>query len=138
MPMLQSILMSFVIIASPIVLTISIYNINTLMSLSLVYGGLGFLTFWWELCRSLDSRLLESVYAMHENFNPITGTLNYMDDAILKFVIIILYVMMPMIWFGLLGFAGYKVNALGIDSSINKISQTTQQGSQIITGKMKI
>lgn len=136
MPMLQSILMSFVIIASPIVLTISIYNINTLMSLSLVYGGLGFLTFWWELCRSLDSRLLESVYAMHENFNPITGTLNYMDDAILKFVIIILYVMMPMIWFGLLGFAGYKVNALGIDSAMDRVQKTTQDGSKTVIGSL--
>ncbi len=128
MPILQSALMAFVIIASPIVLTISAYSLTTLMSLSLVYGGLGFLTFWWELCRSLDSKLLEAVYSMHSNFNPITGTLNTMDDAILKFVIIILYVMMPMIWFGLLGFAGYKVNALGIDAAMDKVNQGTQRG----------
>ncbi|MCD1416988.1 conjugal transfer protein TraG N-terminal domain-containing protein [Vibrio parahaemolyticus] len=125
-----------VIIASPIVLTISAYSLTTLMSLSLVYGGLGFLTFWWELCRSLDSKLLEAVYSMHSNFNPITGTLNYMDDAILKFVIIILYVMMPMIWFGLLGFAGYKVNALGIDAAMDKVSQGTQKGTETIKNKL--
>ncbi len=121
MPMLQAAFMSFVIIASPIVLTISAYNIMTLMSLSLTYMGLAFLTFWWELCRSLDSKLLESLYQNHENLNPITGTINSMDDGILKLVIVMLYVIVPAVWFGLLGFAGYKVNALGIDSALDKL-----------------
>ncbi|GLO64083.1 hypothetical protein MACH09_45910 [Vibrio sp. MACH09] len=120
--------MTFVIIASPIVLTIGSFNVMTLMSLSLTYAGLAMLTFWWELCRSIDSKLLEGLYSMHDNLNPITGTLNIIDDAVLKFVIIILYVMMPLIWFGLLGFAGYKVNALGIDSALDKIQSASQKG----------
>ncbi|RJX68680.1 hypothetical protein DZ860_16940 [Vibrio sinensis] len=128
MPMLQAVLMSAVIIASPIVLTISAYNISTLMSLSLVYSGLMFLTFWWELCRSLDSKLIEGLYKLNENLNPLTGVVNYMDDTILKLVMIILYVMMPAVWFALLGFAGYRVNALGIDSALDKVNQNTQKG----------
>jgi hypothetical protein len=139
MPMLQAVLMSAVIIASPIVLTISAFQVGTLMSLSLVYFGLMFLTFWWELCRSLDSKLLEGIYNLNENSNPLTGTINYMDDTILKLVMIILYVMMPAVWFGLLGFAGYKVNALGIDSAIDRVNQTTQMGVDrlVKTGQKK-
>ncbi|ANU39365.1 conjugal transfer protein TraG N-terminal domain-containing protein [Vibrio scophthalmi] len=134
MPMLQAVLMSAVIIASPIVLTISAYNITTLMSLSLVYSGLMFLTFWWELCRSLDSKLIEGIYKLNENLNPLTGAINYMDDSILKLVMIILYVMMPAVWFALLGFAGYKVNAIGIDTALDKINKNTQQGFDYARG----
>ena len=136
MPMLQAVLMSAVIIASPIVLTISAYNIGTLMSLSLVYSGLMFLTFWWELCRSLDSKLIEGLYKLNENLNPLTGAINYMDDTILKLVMIVLYVMMPTVWFALLGFAGYKVNALGIDSAIEKVNQNTQKGFDFAHGQV--
>ncbi|EGU45366.1 hypothetical protein VII00023_21297, partial [Vibrio ichthyoenteri ATCC 700023] len=136
MPMLQAVLMSAVIIASPIVLTISAYNISTLMSLSLVYSGLMFLTFWWELCRSLDSKLIEGLYKLNENLNPLTGAINYMDDTILKLVMIILYVMMPAVWFGLLGFAGYKVNAIGIDSALEKINKVSSDGSRIVTNRI--
>ncbi|WP_045407332.1 conjugal transfer protein TraG N-terminal domain-containing protein [Vibrio jasicida] len=127
MPMLQAVLMSAVIIASPIVLTISAYNIGTLMSLSLVYAGMMFLTFWWELCRSLDSKLLEGVYQLNENLNPLTGAINYMDDTILKLVMIVLYVLMPAVWFGLLGFAGYKVHGVTFDSAINKINGVVER-----------
>ena len=137
MPMLQVILMSFVVIAAPIVLTISAYRVSTLMSLTLTYTGLMFLTFWWELCRSLDSRLLAAVYQNHENLNPITGSLNFMDDMILQLALFILYIMMPAIWFGLLGFAGYKVNALSMDNALNKIGQITYQGSQVAINKAK-
>ncbi|GLO64078.1 conjugal transfer protein TraG [Vibrio sp. MACH09] len=137
MPIFQAALMTFVIIASPIVLTIGSFNVMTLMSLSLTYAGLAMLTFWWELCRSIDSKLLEGLYSMHDNLNPITGTLNIIDDAVLKFVIIILYVMMPLIWFGLLGFAGYKVNALGIDSALDKLQQPTKEGTSLITQNIK-
>ena len=134
MPMLQAVLMSAVIIASPIVLTISAFQVTTLMSLSLVYFGLMFLTFWWELCRSFDSKLLEGIYNLNENSNPLTGAINYMDDMILKLVMIILYVMMPAVWFGLLGFAGYKVNALGIDSALDRVNQNTQKGFDFAQG----
>lgn len=135
MPMLQAALMSFVIIASPIILTISTYNMSTLMSLSLVYGGLAYLTFWWELCRSLDSKLLEALYQNHENLNPITGTINALDDGILKFVIIILYVLVPAMWFGLLGFTGYKVNALGMDTALEKVNTTVDKSVDKIANK---
>ncbi|XEV14963.1 conjugal transfer protein TraG N-terminal domain-containing protein (plasmid) [Vibrio alginolyticus] len=136
MPMLQAILIGFVAIASPIVLTVSSFSTMTLMSLSLTYGGLLFLTFWWELCRSFDSKLLESVYEMHSNFNPITGTLNYIDDGILKFVIIVLYVIVPAIWLGLLGYAGFRVNGVSMDSGIDKVNQTTQKGGDFAHSKI--
>ncbi|MFA0098602.1 conjugal transfer protein TraG N-terminal domain-containing protein, partial [Vibrio splendidus] len=115
--MLQSLLLIVVVIASPIVLTVSNYSMMTLMSLSLSYTGLLFLTFWWELCRSLDSKLLEAVYSMHDNFNPITGTINSMDDSILAFVMITFYVVVPAIWFGVLGYASYRVNGVSMDSA---------------------
>lgn len=135
LPILQTLLICAVVIASPIVLTISSFNIMTLMSLTLTYAGLQFLTFWWELCRSLDSKLIETLYATHSNLNPILGSINSIDDQILKFVLALMYVIIPSVWFGLLGFAGYKVNALGIDTAINKVAQATYQGTQAVISK---
>ena len=103
---------------------------------TLTYAGLMFLTFWWELCRSLDSRLLGAVYQNHENLNPITGSLNFMDDMILQLALFILYIMMPAIWFGLLGFAGYKVNALSMDTALEKINTDTKKGADRVIGTM--
>ncbi len=134
MPMIQAILMACVVIASPIILVISAYSMSTLMSLSLTYAGLNFLTFWWELCRSLDSKLITTIYQTHSNLNLITGTINAMDDSILKFVLVLLYIIVPVMWFGLLGFAGYKVNSLGMESSIDRIQKTTQDGSKTVVG----
>ncbi|WP_299143832.1 conjugal transfer protein TraG N-terminal domain-containing protein [uncultured Vibrio sp.] len=136
MPMLQSLLLVVVVVASPIVLTVSNYSMMTLMSLSLSYTGLLFLTFWWELCRSLDSKLLEGVYSMHDNFNLITGTLNAMDDAILKFVMVVFYVVVPAIWFGVLGYASYRVNGVSMDSAVEKVNKTTQLGFETIKNKV--
>ncbi|PQJ47757.1 hypothetical protein BTO01_28175 [Vibrio jasicida] len=136
MPMLQSMLTMVVVIASPLVLTVSNFSMMTLMSLSLSYMGLQFLTFWWELCRSLDSKLLESVYKMHENFNPLTGSLNYMDDSILKFVMIVFYVIVPAIWFGILGYASYRVNGVSMDSAVERVNQTTQKGFEFAQSKI--
>jgi hypothetical protein len=78
---------------------------------------------------------------MHENFNPLTGSLNYMDDSILKFVMIVFYVIVPAIWFGILGYASYRVNGVSMDTAIEKVSQTTQKGTDrivaTVTNKMK-
>ncbi len=137
MPMLQSLLLIVVVIASPIVLTVSNYSMMTLMSLSLSYTGLLFLTFWWELCRSLDSKLLEAVYSMHDNFNPITGTINSMDDSILAFVMITFYVVVPAIWFGVLGYASYRVNGVSMDTAMNKVGEATQKGTGVILNKIQ-
>lgn len=136
MPMLQSLLLTMVVIASPIVLTISSFSMMTLMSLSLSYAGLLFLTFWWELCRSFDSKLLEGVYSMHDNFNPITGILNGMDDSILKLTMVVLYLIVPAIWFGILGYTAYRVNGVSMDSAVDKVNQIAQKGSDRLVGTL--
>ncbi len=134
MPIIQSLLICMIAIASPIVLTLGSFNMMTLMSLTLTYTGLQFLTFWWELCRSLDSKLIEALYAAHSNLNPITGTINSIDDGIIKFILAIMYVIMPAVWFGLLGFTGYKVNALGMDTALERLGRDTQKGSDRLAG----
>ena len=135
MPMIQAFMITVLIVASPIVLTISGFNMMTLMSLTLSYFGLQFLTFWWELCRSLDSKLIEGVYNMHDNFNPIIGMMNGMDNSILKLTMIVFYVIVPAVWFGILGYTSYKVNGVSIDSAVSKVNQATQRGVDVATSK---
>ncbi len=57
-----------------------------------------------------------------------------MDDTILKLVMIVLYVLMPAVWFGLLGFAGYKVHGVSFDTALDKVNQVTQVGVKTLTG----
>lgn len=137
LPMIQSLLIMVIIIASPIVLVCSLYRVTALMSLLLTYFGLVFLRFWWELCRSLDTKLFENVYNAHENFNPITMLNNSFDDAILRLCLTIFYLVILGAFFGLLGYAGYRVNGISMDNFTTKIEGTTSKGVDITVGTMK-
>jgi len=94
-----------------------------------------FLRFWWELCRSLDTKLFENVYNAHENFNPITMLNNSFDDAILRLCLTIFYLVIMGMFFGLLGYAGYRVNGISMDPMISEVGKATDKGVQEVKNR---
>jgi hypothetical protein len=59
-----------------------------------------------------------------------------MDDSILKFVMIVFYVIVPAIWFGILGYASYRVNGVSMDSALEKVHKTASDGSRIVVNRI--
>ncbi|AUI88924.1 hypothetical protein BS333_21325 (plasmid) [Vibrio azureus] len=68
---------------------------------------------------------------MHDNFNPIIGMMNGMDNSILKLTMIAFYAIVSAVWFGILGYTSYKVNGVSIDSAVEKVNQATQKGVDV-------
>ena len=139
LPIFQALFLSMIIIAVPIVLPLALYQWRVLLTMTVAYFGLQFFTFWWEWCRSLESKLLTSMYSSHDFdvLNPVSysaGAMNTMDGEIIKVVLLMLYVIVPMAWLGILGFAGYQITNLG--SSFNQglgfIKASTEKGLEKI------
>ncbi|XPP88592.1 hypothetical protein ACN08N_00455 (plasmid) [Photobacterium leiognathi subsp. mandapamensis] len=45
---------------------LAMYNWRVVMTLSIAYFGVQYFTFWWEWCRSLESKLLTAMYSSHD------------------------------------------------------------------------
>lgn len=119
LPMIQSILIMTLIICIPIVMVASGYSFQALMALTMAFFALHFLTFWWELARWLDNRLLTIAYGGEDgdgawsNFmDPQVWANNGLDDTILSFVSALMFIFWPGVFFGIMSIAGYKLGEM--------------------------
>ena len=145
LPMFQALLLSALIIAIPMVLPLAMYNWRVVMTISIAYFGVEYFTFWWEWCRSLESKLLTAMYSGHDfNFlDPISysaGAMNVLDSEIMRVVLLILYIVVPTLWLSIISFAGYQVSSMS--SSFNQgiliVKGATADGVKTMSGRMKI
>ena len=99
------------IIALPLVMVISGYDLKVLVSVSIIMFGLYFLHYWFELARWLDSRLLEALY---DSGGPNSGsgildfTADPAGDMYMDFTTGLMFLIVPALWMGILGWAGFK------------------------------
>ena len=130
LPIFQGLLLSMLIIIIPIVLPIGMYSWRVLATMSVAYFGILFMTFWWEWCRSLESNMMTAIQQGHSNMNPVTGVMNFFDHEVITVVLTMLYILVPGIWIGFLGFTGYQIGAVesSFNQGIEKLSKTTKDG----------
>lgn len=113
LPMFQSIAYMVLVISVPIVLVFSGYSVKALIQLSFGMFTIHFLTFWWELSRWLDSKMLAGLYmnqgvgAVATRMMPWTdhGASYWMADFVLWGSL----VAMPMLFLVIMGWAGMAV-----------------------------
>ncbi len=110
LPMVQAILMMALVICCPLITLLSVYELKTVMMLTFVQFALFFLTFWWELARWLDSWLLSVLYdsSTHSYWN-LAGMQNTQDDLIVNIVMGTMFLILPVLWLGAMGWAGAQV-----------------------------
>ena len=137
LPIFQALLLSVLIIIIPLVLPIGLYSWRVLATMSVAYFGILFMTFWWEWCRSLESNMMTAIQQGHSNINPVTGVMNFFDHEVITVVLTMLYILVPGIWIGFLGFTGYQIGAVNssFNQGIEKLSKTTQSGIDLIKQK---
>ncbi|PSU45741.1 hypothetical protein C9J12_21090 [Photobacterium frigidiphilum] len=139
LPMFQALMLSMMIMANPIILLLGMYQWRVLGTMSVAYFGLVYFTFWWEWCRSLESKLLTAMYSGHDNINPITGAMNLLDSEIIRVVLVIMYILVPGIWLAMLGFAGYQLTSLSssFNEGLNTLKTSVEKSTNNIMTKIK-
>lgn len=141
LPMVQSLLMFAIAIGLPMVIVFSGYSVKAMMTITFGIFAIQFLTFWWEIAYWLDTALMESLYGSptHSNFNFENMLVNDTNDGILSIVVNTMYLVMPAIWFMLLGWgsvkAGAAVGAI-LDSGTKAAQQSTQEVTKKATSKV--
>ncbi|MCK6051094.1 conjugal transfer protein TraG N-terminal domain-containing protein [Klebsiella variicola] len=110
LPMVQAIVLMSLYILTPMILVLSGYQFRPVITLTFVMFGLNFLTFWWELARWLDSWMLTALYSSdtHSRMN-IAGLQNTSDDIILNLIMGTMFIVLPSVWMGALGWAGVHI-----------------------------
>lgn len=135
LPIFQALLLSVIIIGTPIIIPLALYEWRVVMTITIAYFGTQFFTFWWEWCRSLESNLLTAMYAGHnfDMLDPISysaGAMNALNSEIIRVALLTLYVVIPGIWLAVLGFAGHQVTSMssGFNEGLNSVKGATDRG----------
>lgn len=117
------------IIALPIIMVLSAYDVKTLVSVSIIIFALYFLHFWFELARWIDSRLLDALYGSGGP-NSGEGFLDFGVDSsggmYMDFTTSLMFMVVPALWMGMLGWAGVR----GGELAARSVSSTGEQGGR--------
>ncbi|UYZ83048.1 conjugal transfer protein TraG N-terminal domain-containing protein [Entomomonas sp. E2T0] len=119
LPMIQSFLIMAMIIALPILMVISTYNLKTVFTITFGMFTLHFLTFWWELARWADSSLLTALYkneswgSMAKSYIPVANLAmdGTVQSQVMDFVNGSLFIVLPMFFLSAMAWAGYHVGS---------------------------
>lgn len=119
LPMVQSALVMTLIICLPFVIVISGYSYKAVGLGTFGLFAVWFLTFWWELARWLDSKLVDLIYSSDAaKMSWLSAANSLYDRMVLQFVEGAMYLILPSVWIAALGWAGLKAggaisNAMG-------------------------
>lgn len=130
LPMIQGIISMAIIIFTPFIIVIGSYGIKPIITITISQFGIFFLSFWWELARWLDTWMFEALYNSntHSRWN-MAGLMNSVDDWLLNIVMGTMFIFLPALWIGSLGWAGVRAGE-SISSSIKNSGNKTQAAGQ--------
>lgn len=115
LPMFQAIGYMVLVISIPIVLVLSGYSFGALIQLSFGMFTIHFLTFWWELSRWLDSKMLAGLYMNQGVGAVVTRNLPWTDHGasywMSDFVLWGSLIAMPMLFLAFMAWAGMQINS---------------------------
>ncbi len=131
LPMIQAFVIMAIVICLPIVTVMGSYDLRIVTLLSFVLFGTYALSFWWELARWIDSYLFDALYNSdtHSRWN-IMGLQNRTDDLIVEIVSATMFLLLPTIWMGAMGWAGYNTGG-----ALNNMAAKGSKDAQNAGGK---
>lgn len=129
LPMVQSVLIMAIIICLPFVLLISGYSMKVAGVATFGLFAIWFLKFWWELARWLNSNMFDLIYNSDAaKLSFFAGVNNLYDKGVMMFVEWAMFLVFPVLWIGVLGWAGLSVGS-AVDSSLkNSTSKSRSVG----------
>lgn len=125
--MFQSLAYMVLVVTLPLILVFSGFTLNAVIAASMGMFSIHFLTFWWELSRWMDSKLLSGMY-MNQGIQAhagryIPGTDHSTGYWMAEMVLWISTLLMPVLFMSFMAFAGLKgMHALGRIGSAGAVS----------------
>lgn len=138
LPMIQGILAMAIVICLPFVMVISSYSFKVAGLATFGLFATWFLTFWWELARWINANLVDLLYGSEAaKMSWLAAANNLYDRMVLQFVEGMLFLVLPGVWVGILGWAGIRVGSAISDGmgSGRQAQGVGQKGGQAAQSK---
>ena len=110
--MFQALILMIMVIVLPFLLIFSQYRLSTLMTLSIIYFGLHFLSYLWGVAFWMDNHLM-ALMTEGSRFGVFEPVANPVQSGIILWVSRFLYLIFPMMFLTGLGWAGIRAGQLG-------------------------
>jgi len=110
--MFQALILMIMIIVLPLLMIFSQYRLATLMTLSIIYFGLHFLSFLWGVAFWMDNHLM-ALMTEGSRFGVFEPVANPVQSGIILWVSRFLYLIFPMMFLTGLGWAGIRAGEIG-------------------------
>lgn len=107
----QALILMIMVIVLPFLMIFSQYRLSTLMTLTVIYFGLHFMSFLWAIAYWMDNQIMALMTegGRYGVFEPIA---NPVQSAIILWVSRFLYLIFPMMFLTGLGWAGIRTGDL--------------------------
>ena len=131
--MFQALILMIMIIVLPFLMIFSQYRLSTLMTLSIIYFGLHFLSFLWGVAFWMDNNLM-ALMTEGSRFGVFEPVANPVQSGIILWVSRFLYLIFPMMFLSGLGWAGIVAGGVAAQLSNfgGKVSQPGAAGGAVV------
>ncbi len=115
-----------IIICLPFVMVISSYSFKVAGMATFGLFAMWFLTFWWELARWINANLVDLLYRSDAaKLSWLSAANNLYDRMVMQFVEGMMFLVLPGLWVGVLGWAGMRIGG-AISSGIQQGGSNAQ------------
>ncbi|GAB1671126.1 conjugal transfer protein TraG N-terminal domain-containing protein [Mannheimia haemolytica] len=130
LPYIQALILFALTLSMPFVMVFSGYSVKAMMAMTFGWFSVFFLSFIWEIAYWLDT----SIYTVLYGDDLLDSIMQSGEGFTINLVLNTMYLVMPALWIGFLGWAGIKAGS-GIDGAISGGSSNAQKSTQNVTNK---
>jgi hypothetical protein len=122
-PIIQAAILMLIYGLMPLYFLFSAYAISKVVFMSIIVFSVKFWTVLWAVAHWLDNHLLAAIQPAWFQLQDAASQNNLVVTMVVDFVVAGLFVVLPLFWSGVLGWAGYRVGS-EMMNSVNKIRET--------------
>ena len=120
-PVIQAVILMLIYMLMPFYMLFSSYHIGKIVFMSILVFSVKFWTVLWAVAHWLDNHLLEAIKPSWYQLDLTQN--NMVASLVIDFVTAGLFVIVPLFWSGLLGWAGHRVGS-EMATTANKMRDT--------------
>ncbi len=125
LPYIQALILFALTLSMPFVMVFSGYSAKAMMAMTFGWFSVFFLSFIWEIAYWLDTSIYTALYGD----DLLDSIMQSGEGFTINLVLNTMYLVMPALWIGFLGWAGIKAG-VGIDHAISGGSKNVQQSTK--------
>lgn len=130
-PIIQAMVLMIIYTLLPLILVISSYDIGVMTTLSIILFSVKFWTVLWAITHWLDNHLLVALQpgAWYQFHQLVNGNITSIPETMINFVTGLMFVGLPIVWSGMLSWAGVRVGNEISEFSKDNFGQANATGA---------